>query len=213
MTRCEERRKGRTKHWQYGINRKNALWWKRRRRHSQDVNHAWKKPRSFWQTGRTLLVASECSERRKQTKDGVAVGRVVGRTDGQADGRMEGRKDRRTDNRSLGWSAVGCSASVSRSGGRVRDGRRTDDGRTDGRSVGLADKRACLSVGETCVTAGRVVKQLDGPTYVRMGGLTVDWIGSQTVGGQSEGRKDGLQTCGWVGRSDGRPVDRARQLD
>ena len=41
----------------------------------------------------TLLVASECSDRRKQTKDGVAVGRMVGRTDGQADGRMEGRKD------------------------------------------------------------------------------------------------------------------------
>ena len=55
------------------------------------------------------------------------------------------------------------------------------------------------------MTAGRAVKQLDGPTYVRMGGLTVDWTwqsnGGWTVG-RTEGRTDG-RTCGWAdGRAD-----------
>ena len=59
------------------------------------------------------------------------------------------------------------------------------------------------------MTVGQAVKQLDVRTYVRMGGLTVSWKGSRAVGGQSEGRK-GLQTDG---RTVGRSVDRARQLD
>ena len=55
---------------------------------------------------------------------------------------MEGRKDGRTDNRSLG-RAIGCSASVNCSDGRVRDGRWTDSGRTDGQSDGQTDVRDC----------------------------------------------------------------------
>ena len=149
MTRCEERRRGRAKQWQCGTRGKikEALWWKRRRRHLQDVQ-PWKKPRSFLGgrkdfVGGKRVLGKKTNERRRG-----------GRTDGWTNGRAGGRKNGRTEGRTTGLS--GGRSVVRRRSIVQMDVCVTNEGWTaDGRTVSRTGRQTCVTVGWRAVRDSR----------------------------------------------------------
>ena len=140
----------------------------------------WKKPRSFWQAGRTCWwQASALEESNKERRAGR---RTVGRKDGRKDGRM--LSDGRTDSQTC--VSDGRMDALGRAAGR-NDGQRTE-GRMGGRSV----RRSCVADRQSVAHTDWWME-----SRMQMG---------ERAGGRTDGRSN-RRTCRSDG-TDGRAVGR-----